>query len=227
MKNSCLFLFLCLLPLIFFSACNTAVDNTKIDPVDKHSELQMLENKIYKKILEGDKMGALDLLDSLIHPSENSAYKFTGEFVSFSEYWLEKRQILRDEIMGLSSSDISMDVDALSDMDTVQNDKYLYFSSDLMGLYVYQFDNGATKFYKFSVNDNKEINILYQDNVTGNVKVINYLLESFDENSKEVILKDKTDLKKESKVYFIKDFKSESGYKLIDSEGFNYQFVSR
>ncbi|MFW5879697.1 MAG: hypothetical protein ACOCUV_02625 [bacterium] len=95
------------------------------------------------------------------------------------------------------------------------------------GLYVLQYANGNTQFFKFSKNPtNEELVILYQDNIGGNVRIENYSLKSFNENLGEAILESKKNTRDITRVTFRRDAQSSSGFKLVDKEGHEYLFVS-
>lgn len=100
--------------------------------------------------------------------------------------------------------------------------------SKYLGLYALQLENGNTQFYKFTNKRNSnELNIIYQDNIGGNVKLENYILKSFNEGSSEVTLESKKNSNNIIKVFFKRDLESSNGYKLVDSDGNSYPFVSK
>jgi len=100
------------------------------------------------------------------------------------------------------------------------NNKYL-------GLYIFQFSDGSTQFFKFiNAPETDAVNILYQDNLSGEVKIKNYQLKKFTETSGEATLENQTNASDKKKVFFRKDPNSDNGFKLIDSKGVVYTFVS-
>lgn len=112
--------------------------------------------------------------------------------------------------------------------DRTELNETIEFDSKYLGLYVVNNSDGGTQFFKFSKNNNNnELNIIYQDNLSVDLVIKTYQLRSFNEKSGEAILKNKKDLEKEIKVTFKKETKSENGYKLVDSKGIIYEFVGK
>jgi len=110
----------------------------------------------------------------------------------------------------------------------IQTKTVFLFESKYLGLYVLQSENGNTQFFKFTNKENSDVlNIIYEDNIGGNVKIENYTLKSFNEVSGEVILESKKNSYNITKVFFKRDPESSNGYKLVDSDGNSYPFVSK
>ena len=110
----------------------------------------------------------------------------------------------------------------------IQTKTVFLFESKYLGLYVLQSENGNTQFFKFTNKENSDVlNIIYEDNIGGNVKIENYTLKSFNEVSGEVILESKKNSYNITKVFFKRDPESSNGYKLVDSVGNSYPFVSK
>lgn len=238
------FLFAC-----FLSSCKYF--NT-VDPEEKNVELQKLEIDIQRKISDGDKNGALDLLKELVHPSSEQwieKQKQTdmdhfmnggNQYYTYNEWWSERREQLQKEISLMDNSTFKKDSssssrDELSDENTILNSGSIGnetvaseskdLPANLIGLYVMQFANGSTKFYKFFKDAKGITGVVYQDNVSGNVRVENYMLQSFNESTNEVILESKKNPGSLSKVRFMQEQESENGFKLMDSEGATYSLV--
>lgn len=228
--------------LSFLTSCqnfDTVMDKflNKLNPSEKHVELQKLEIDIQKKILEGDKNGAFDLLKNLVHPSE---LLYTSGY-TYDEWWREKREELKKQIMamGTTSTATTLDTGSLSTdsvstitEDTTQLEEIavsepVQLPENYLGLYVMQFANGSTKFYKFFNDANGIPGVVYQDNVSGNVRVENYVLRSFNEITKEVELESKKNSGSFLNVRFVADQESQNGFKLFDSGGSSYSLVGK
>ncbi|MGZ2371734.1 hypothetical protein ACXR6G_18290 [Ancylomarina sp. YFZ004] len=111
---------------------------------------------------------------------------------------------------------------------TVKKEKvYVTLNNTYLGLYIFQSEEGNTRFYKFIKNPTaKAIKVLYQDNLSGTVKMENFLLTSFVETTGEVVIKGEKNKNDKVKLIFRKDPDSNNGFKLMDTKGVGYTFVS-
>jgi hypothetical protein len=234
--------------LWFLSSCKYF---NSVDPAEKNLELQKLEIDIQRKISEGDKNGALYLLKELVHPSpeqwiEKQKQTDMDQFINggnqyytYNEWWSKRREEFQKQILAMETrSDRAtidtgiLSTDSLSTIteDTSQTEEAVVaepvqLSANYLGLYVMQFANGSTKFYKFFKDASGNTGVVYQDNVAGNVRVENYVLRSFNENSMEVVLESKKNSGSFVNVRFVADQESENGFKLLDSDGSSYSVV--
>jgi len=206
-------------------------------------KLQKIENDLYILINNGDQKKALELVGSLTHASTDDweqrekidtifGVGMFGGYYSYNEWWNERREKLRTEIMNMNNFDkherkeeAAPKTPSTSNIHVNRNVK---LDSRYHGLYVFQSESGNTHFFKF-INDqaNDGINILYQDNLSGEVKIENYKLKKFNDSSGEAVLQNKKDTKDTKKVFFRKDPESDNGFKLMDSKGVVYTFVSK
>jgi hypothetical protein len=246
MKSKLFFAFVFL--FCFLSSCNYI---NSIDPAEKNVELQKLEIDIQRKISEGDKNGALDLLKELVHPSSEQwteKQKQTGmnhflnggnQYYTYNEWWSQRREELQKQILSMETTYVKINIDTLStstdSLSTIIEDTSQYEEEEVtepvqlpanyLGLYVIQFANGSTKFYKFFKDASGVPGVVYQDNVSGNVRVENYVLRSFNESTKEVGLESKKNSGSFVNVRFVTDQESVNGFKLLDSDGATYSLV--
>jgi hypothetical protein len=225
-----------------FCSCNSF--KTDSDPQAKHAELQKLEIDIQRKIASGDKDAALDLLKDLVHPSSES-YECTENIrkkwncYSYDEWWTERREYLQEQILGVSGSiqtntnDVAyqdttakgIESDSLSSTESMISGETVNLPDNYTGLYVFQFSNGNTKFFKIFKNSQGETGVVYQDNVSGNVRVENYAIHAFNEDARELRLESKKSLGSYLDLRFGTDKDSDNGFNLKDSEGTIYSLV--
>ncbi len=241
-------LFASVLFLWFLSSCKYF---NSADPAEKNLELQKLEIDIQRKISEGDKNGAFDLLKELVHPSSEQwmeKQKQTAmeqvinggnQYYTYNEWWSQRREEFQKQILAMETTSdtstidtgtLSTDTNSAITEKTSQSEEAVVaepvkISANYLGLYVLQFANGNTKFYKFFKDASGNIGVVYQDNVSGNVRVENYVLRSFNESSKKVVLESKKNSGSFVNVRFVTDQESENGFKLLDSDGSSYSVV--
>ncbi len=237
-------IFFSMLVVVIFS-CNSASTG---DPQTKHADLQKLEIDIIKKINEGDNNAALDLLKDLVHPSsesyecaENIRKKF--DCYSYDEWWTERREYLQEQILGgngtldgisnnsaASNSEMGSlggeNTDSLVNSDISESEK-TNLPDNYIGLYVFQFSNGNTKFFKFFKDSKGEMGVVYQDNVSGNVRVENYMIQAFNETTKDVTLESKKNPGALVNLRFATDQDSDNGLKIVDAEGTIFSLVGK
>jgi hypothetical protein len=102
---------------------------------------------------------------------------------------------------------------------------YSYFERYL-GIYSIQYDNGNTRMFKFSMNSsNSNLNILYQDNISGNSKIEIYKLLNFDQSTGRIVLESKNNSNEKTRLYLKTDSESKNGYKLVDENSVEYTFL--
>jgi hypothetical protein len=102
---------------------------------------------------------------------------------------------------------------------------YSYFERYL-GIYSIQYDNGNTRMFKFSMNlSNNNLNVLYQDNISGNSKIEMYKLLNFDQSSGRIVLESKNNSNEKTRLYLKTDAESKNGYKLVDENSVEYTFL--
>ena len=234
MKNLILFI----LVIVLFSACSNSED-----PAAINVELQSLEIEIYAKIDQRDKAGALNLLKNLSHPSAKEwkekrkmdvweYFKKGGnQYYTYNEWWSERRESLRKEIEKLKSHPrkTSKDKESKSIQNHSTNEEKINRNIEMpiryLGLYVFQYENGSTQFYKIFKNQDNVFSAIYQDNISGNVRIENYIVKDFDETTGEIKLQSKKDNRSNSELKFLKDAESDNGFKLIDIKGLEYSYV--
>jgi hypothetical protein len=236
------FIFIFVLIYLFSSCSNTE------DPTAKNVELQSLEIEIFSKIDEGDKAGALNLLKNLSHPSDKEwkekqkldawdhFLEGGNKYYTYNEWWSERRESLRIEIGKINdskntssnkksnSSELEYSID-----ETVYDDKQINSKVEVpinyIGLYVFQYENGSTQFYKIFKDTDNVFSSIYQDNISGNVRIENYVVEAFDETTGKIKLKSKKDKKSIVELKFSVDSESSNGLKLVDVRGLVYSYV--
>ncbi len=229
---------------IFYSSCTTSED-----PSVKNVELQSLEIDIYTKIEQGDKSGALDLLKNLTHPSvkewkekrkmDDWEHFLNGgnQYYTYNEWWSVRRDSLRNEIGKInnngknsSSNKESTSLELYSSSEAnMNNEKQIERAAEVpiryLGLYVFQYENGSTQFYKIFKAENDLYSAIYQDNISGNVRIENYIVQTFDEITGEIKLQSKKDKRSITELKFLIDSESNNGFKLIDIQGLTYSYV--
>ena len=233
---------------LLFISINSCKNETDDDPASINVELQKLELEIYQKIDEGDKSGALKLLKELNHPSNEpwtEKQKMTewdhaidggNLYYTYNEWWTIRRDSIRNIVLGIASESKSNskrsrknkqeEVEETQEPEISEPEvSSISISSNLYGLYIYQLDNGSTKFYKILKNNKGGTGVVYQDNITGNVKIENYDIISFNENSMEITLQSKKNANEQISLSFERDSESENGYKLTDREGTTYNYI--
>lgn len=225
-----------------FSSCSTSGD----DPEAKNVELQTLEIEIYSKIQQGDKEGAFDLLKKLNHPSNKEWEEkqemddwnlFLKKRYTYNEWWSERRESLRIEIEKINNKpknnsqnkkNTSYDSKSSKEENTKvkkEIDKAIKVPIRYLGLYVFQYENGSTQFYKLFKDANNVYSAVYQDNISGNVRIENYIVKDFDDKTGEIKLQSKKDKRSITELLFVKDFESDNGFKLVDKEGLTYNYI--
>jgi len=163
------------------------------------------------------------------------------------EFWDLKRKVLKEKLdkymmsqlkeedkKSLSKHSYTKDNVAekdkknnLIEKSNTSNTSIVNINTMYLGLYIFQSSDGSTQFYKFIKDPEKKVvNILYQDNLSGEIKIENYKLENFNDSSGEAVLQNKKDTKDTKKIFFRKDPESDNGFKLMDSKGVVYTFVS-
>jgi hypothetical protein len=214
--------------LIAFASCNSSESN-KSDDESKHTDLQVIENKVIQFISEGKSKDALDLLNDMVHPSSKSSYDYTSRFVSFSQYWQEKREELREKILSGKYSDEANMMESSENDSTLINEVFDInsFPPDLIGLYVSSNDDGVTKLFKLVKSSDSDINIVFQDNAGGKVVVENYSIQSFEQERNILELINKKDASLLMSITFIRDKESENGFCILDGNGEKFSFVSK
>jgi hypothetical protein len=231
--------------MVIFGALKSGKENVIANTdVKIDSALVVKYETIRNQIETGDFDNARLNIKDLVHPSgETSSYhKNWIEQYNYNEYWTLKRTELRTllsekekNIMGekLTKNEVPLKtqneaVNLKSTSKELQNKTASLLDSKYLGLYVLQSENNNTQFFKFTNKQTSgELNIIYQDNIGGNVRIENYTLKSFNEGSGEVILESKKNSNNITKVFFKRDPESSNGYKLVDSDGNSYPFVSK
>jgi hypothetical protein len=234
MKNLILFISV----FVLFNSCSNSEDPSAINV-----ELQSLEIEIYAKIDQGDKAGALNLLKNLSHPSDKEwkekrkmddweYFKKGGnQYYTYNEWWSERREYLRKEIEKVKSHHRKTSTDKESK--SIQNhstneekiNRIIEIPIRYLGLYVFQYENGSTQFYKIFKDSDNIFSAIYQDNISGNIRIENYIVKDFDQTTGEIKLQSKKDNRSISELKFLKDSESENGFKLIDIKGLEYSYV--
>lgn len=92
-----------------------------------------------------------------------------------------------------------------------------------VGLYINQDDDGGTLMYRI-INKNNLYEVVYQDNVTGNVRIENYDVLEFNEKTKKVKIKSQKDQTVEI-IYFKSNPKSSAVFDVIDSKNRVYELI--
>ncbi len=222
-------------------------DNSDNKTSDINMELIRLENEVYIQISKGDKDKALELVGYLVHPSTDEwkskekveklvGFDMSFEYYTYSEWWSKQREELRKEIMNMNIKSTKVNrihekakteiTPSSATSKAPDNDTKLYLKDNILGMYVKQHINGGTMFFKFSKASANRLNVLYQDNMGGNIRIENYSMKSFDEKSGTLTLKSKKNEREIIKVYFKRDPESENGFMLLDNKGLIYNFVS-
>lgn len=93
-----------------------------------------------------------------------------------------------------------------------------------VGLYINQDDDGGTLMYRI-INKNNLYEVVYQDNVTGNVRIENYDVLEFNEKTKKVKIKSQKDQTVEI-IYFKSNPKSSAVFDVIDSKNRVYELIT-
>jgi hypothetical protein len=205
-------------------------------------ELEIKSERLLSLISKNEFEEAQSMLSEIVHPStENSPYKtgtnfFNEKILTYNEYWSSKRDELRKLI---DEKRISLKTENKKFSDDNQNlskskpqDIFEEKTQDLpevnfdgfIGLYIYQI-NGGTKFYKFTKGNDSTINIIYQDNISGNVRIENYNLDSFLSSSGIAILQSKKNPSDKIKINFKPSSESKNGFTLVDQNSLEYKFV--
>ena len=253
MARQCAKLFRFFLLISFFglyscSSVDSDSENSKT-PDAINSKLVKIENDIYIAMSAGDTKKALVMVGQLNHPSDvkwsSKSNLFKWKFYTYNEWWNERRESLRKEILdmaALNKSKKSSQENKVNNQQTTSSDQpntdsgalqgtemkgTLSFSDRYYGLYTFQSANGDTQqLYKFSKNSsNNDVNIIYQDNIGGNAKIETYIVKSFREDTGELLLESKKDNKEIVAIFFKSDSKSANGFKLVDAQGNSYDFV--
>lgn len=179
-------------------------------PAEINVELQKLELEIYEKINKNQKDDALNLLKELIHPSDkewkekpkmSSWESFTSggnKYYTYNEWWTERRNELRDLILDNKNSKTNNEVKKNQPSPTEQNSgirdsetitkSIKIVDEKFLGTYSFRNNNGEIKFYKILNTSDRLSKVLYQDNTGGNVTIKSFLVESFDQNSKVLLV---------------------------------------
>lgn len=227
-------------------------ENKKDDVKNKNLELEKLEIEIYEKIEIGDKNGAFELLKDLAHSSTEKSTNikeesiFGDKYYTYNEYWAEKRAELKKLISEMKHTPIkkSMESNLENNLteeenetndneeisnninETTTNEIKVDIPSELIGLYVLQYDDGSTKFYKIFKDSKGEYNVVYQDNVAGNVKVENFNITNYNDLKKEIKLNSKKNPNFSISLRFLLDKNNPNDYKVIDNIGDVYTEVN-
>ena len=252
MARQCANLFRFLLLISFFGlySCSSGdadSENSKT-PDAINSKLVKIENDIYIAMSAGDTKKALVMVGQLNHPSDvkwsSKSNLFKWKFYTYNEWWNERRESLRKEILDMAAlnkskkssqenkvkdQQTSLDqpnTDSMAPLGTEMNGASS-FSERYYGLYTFQSANGDTQqLFKFSKNSiSNDVNIIYQDNIGGNAKIETYIVKSFREDTGELLLESKKENKEIVTIFLKSDSKSANGFKLVDFQGNSYDFV--
>ena len=215
-------------------------------PDDINGKLVKIENDIYIAINEGNKKKALDLVGQLNHPSSEVWDSKSDFFKSYTynEWWNVRRESIRKEIFDMkevtkdkklaqeqtevnqhpisseqSPSNSPGTQEAVNLTNVTLNERYL-------GLYAHESADG-NQIFKFSKNNStNELNIIHQDNISGQVKIENYIFKSFNEEKGQLDLENKKS-QENITIFFKSEPQSTNGFKLLDNHGNFYEFVSK
>jgi hypothetical protein len=150
--------------------------------------------------------------------SSDNKYKYVLDF-SHKESKIKELEVYT------SSTPKTNSVQAATESENLETS--IKLNKNYLGLYVFQSTDGNTRFYKFIENPADGIvTVLYQDNLSGTVKIENYSLKKFTETTGEAVLENSKNADGIIKVFFRKEPESSNGYKLMDSDGIQFTFVS-
>lgn len=236
--------FLAIITFLVITSFTSFYSCIKNDPIQtEHKRLLEIENDFIRQVgYYGDFEEAYMILTKIRWQYIPYTEEEKTIVEEYKKIWEEKRlelsnklEILKLEKQGAKanissslSSEQSLGEDGLnpaSSVDTLGAKDV--FNNRLLGLYVLQFENGNSKYFKFSKKaEDNSINIIYQDNTSGNVKIDVFSIRHYDESTNDVVLQNIKNTSEAVKVSFKSDPESTNSFKLIDSEGLTYSFVS-
>lgn len=95
---------------------------------------------------------------------------------------------------------------------------------NFIGLYIKQNDDGSTFMYKLNKN-NEQFEVVYQDNVTGNVRIENYDVFDYESKSRKLKIRSRKDATK-TVITFRPRLNSPNTFDLLDENNILYEFMN-
>jgi hypothetical protein len=207
-----------------------------------HAELQVVETGIRVRIASGDLDAASNLLETLVHPSRSATdieKESTWGKYTYNEWWMKIRGELTEQLISSQTGNAKKHTPqggstAISKESPTEDGlpgsteslASSSFPKEFLGMYVYQLENGSTRFYKVLNDSEKGVRIIFQDNVDGNVRIENYALKGFDASSRNIIM-ESVKSGAQIRLRFVPDSEGENGLAVVDEDGYRHTFVGR